>query len=173
MDYKTRPATRVELRQLAKVFDILMGTTGILYKPVVEYLDRLKDVLPFVNYDIVGDDTFDGTVPARGYFRQDGTYTIEIKNWVYEAAANGNGACRGFIMHEIFHPFMYKMGFVPLLERSFENETLKAYESVEWQVMAITGEFMMNYDATKYMTKKEIIKSCGVSAGFAAKRLKY
>ena len=68
---------------------------------------------------------------------------------------------------------MYKMGFVPLLERSFENGTLRAYESVEWQVKAITGEFMMDYDATQYTTKREIIRSCGVSSGFASKRLRY
>ena len=173
MDYKTKPITRNEIRQLAKVFDVLMGTTGILYKPVVEYLDKIIDIMSNAHYEIVEDDAFEEAVPARGYFREDGSYTIEIKQWVYDAAIGGNGACRGFIMHEIFHPFMYKMGYVPLLERSFANGELKPYESVEWQVKAITGEFMMEYEATKNMTAEEIIKKCGVSYGFAKARLNY
>ena len=76
-------------------------------------------------------------------------------------------------MHEIFHPFLYRLGFVPLYERSFKDGELHPYESVEWQVKAITGEYMMNYDQTKDLFKDEIIKQCGVSKAFAKKRKKY
>ena len=50
---------------------------------------------------------------------------------------------------------------------------LHPYESVEWQVKAITGEYMMNYDQTKDLSKDEIIKQCGVSKAFAKKRKNY
>lgn len=116
MDYKTKPTTRLELRKLADVFDILAGTTDYLYKPVVELLDKISDILPFVHYEIVDDNTFEINVPARGYFEPDGNYTIEIKEYVYDGAIQGIGAYRGFIMHEIFHPFLYTLGFVPLYE---------------------------------------------------------
>lgn len=173
MDYKTKPTTRLELRKLANAFDILADTKDSLYKPVVELLDKIPDIMPFVHYEIVDDNAFEINVPARGYFEPDGNYTIEIKEYVYNGAIQGNGACRGFIMHEFFHPFLYRLGFVPLYERSFKDGELHPYESVEWQVKAITGEYMMNYDQTKDLSKDEIIKQCGVSKAFAKKRKKY
>lgn len=173
MDYKTKPASREQLRLLAKLFDIAVGTNHKIKKPVVELLDRLPDIMPFVHYEIVEDDTFDITVPCRGYFDINRNYTIEIKRRIYEGAINGIGAYRGFIMHEIFHPYLYSLGFVPLFEVSFKNNELPPYESVEWQVKCITGEYMMNYKATATMTKEEIVHYCGVSQGFAEQRKKY
>ena len=173
MDYKTKPTTRIELRKLAAAFDILVGTKDSLYKPVVELLDKITDIMPFAHYEIVDDNSFEINVPARGYFEPNGNYTIEIKEYVYEGAIRGIGAYRGFIMHEIFHPFLYTLGFVPLYERSFQDGELNCYESVEWQVKSITGEYMMNYERTKNLSKEEIIEQCGVSKAFAGKRKKY
>ena len=62
-------------------------------------------------------------------------------------------------MHEIFHPFLYTLGFVPLYERSFQDGELNCYESVEWQVKAITGEYMMNYERTKICPKKKLLNN--------------
>ena len=76
-------------------------------------------------------------------------------------------------MFEIFHPFLYTLGFVPLYERSFKDGELNPYESIEWQVKAITGEYMMNYDRTQNLSKDEIVEQCGVSKAFARKRKKY
>lgn len=173
MDYKTKSTTRYELRMIAKAFDILYGTEGVLYKPVVELLDKTTDIMPFVHYEIVDDDKFEINIPARGYFDSKGNYTIEVKEYIYLGAIQGIGAYRGIIMHEIFHPFLYMMGFVPLYERNFKDGELNPYESVEWQVKAITGEYMMNYNATKDLSIDEIIKQCGVSRGFAKKRKTY
>lgn len=173
MDYKTKPTSRCELRTLAKAFDILAGTNDVLYKPIVELLDRLPDIMPIVSYEIVEDDEFDITVPAMGVFETNNSYVIKIKEYVYEGAIKGIGAYRGFIMHEIFHPFLYLMGFVPLYERSFKNNELNAYESVEWQVKAITGEYMMNYMQTANLTQDQIVEQCGVSKSAAKKRKKY
>lgn len=173
MDYKTKATTREELRKLANAFDIIAETNGSIYKPVVELLNRLRDIMPFVHYEIVDDDAFEFNVPARGYPDINGNYTIEIKESVYEGAIKGVGAYRGFIMHEIFHPFLLLMGFVPIYERSFENGELSPYESVEWQVKAITGEYMMDYKQTEGLSENEIVEKCGVSKGFAKKRKTY
>lgn len=173
MDYKTKSTTRYELRKLANAFEFLSGTRSLLYKPVVELLDKTTDIMPFVHYEIVEDDEFEINVPARGYFESNGNYVIEIKEYIYEGAIQGIGAYRGFIMHEIFHPFLYTMGFVPLYERNFNDGDISPYESGEWQVKAITGEYMMNYEQTKDMSQEDIIEKCGVSKGFAKKRKTY
>lgn len=173
MDYKTKPTTRYEMRKLANTFDILMGTDNVLYKPVVQLLDKIPSIMPFVHYEIVEDDAFEINIPARGFFDLDGNYTIEIKEYVYEGAIKGKGAYRGFIMHEIFHPFLYMLGFVPLYERCFAIGEINCFESVEWQVKAITGEYMMDYEKTKNLSKDEICRKCGVSKGFATTRKKY
>lgn len=173
MDYKTKPATREELRNLAIVFDLLAGTGELTYKPVVELLDRIQDFMSFVHYEIIEDDILPHNVPARGFFDVDGSYLIQIPNHIYEGACNGIGAYRVIIMHEIFHPFMFAIGYTPILERSYGNNELAPYESVEWQVKCITGEYMMNYEATKNMSYEEIIDKCGVSSSSARKRMKY
>ncbi|MDO4467703.1 MAG: ImmA/IrrE family metallo-endopeptidase [Bacillota bacterium] len=59
------------------------------------------------------------------------------------------------------------------MERSFENGTIKAYESVEWQAKALCGEFMMPYDETIDMTLNDIVKNYGVSLEQAKYRKKY
>lgn len=173
MDYKTKPTDRETLRKLACAFDKLMGTEGQVKKPVVKLLDKITDSMSFVHYEIVEDDTLPYNIPCRGGFHADGTYLIQIKETIYLGAIDGIGAYRNHIMHEIFHPFMLMMGFVPCLDRSFADNTLDAYESCEWQVKAITGEYLMNYEKTKSMTVDEIVLNCGVSRSAAIKRKKY
>lgn len=173
MDYKTKPTDRETLRKLAQVFDRLVNTQGLKYKPVVELLDKVTDIMPFVHYEIVEDDVLPYNVPGRGRFLVDGTYQIQIKESIYLGAIEGIGAYRDHIMHEIFHPFMMEMGFVPCLDRSFTDNTLDPYESCEWQVKAITGEYLMDYEMTKGMTVDEIVSECGVSRCAARKRKTY
>lgn len=170
MDYKTKSTTREELRKLENVFDLLANTTDQIYKPVTKLLDRLYDILPFVSYEIVNDNEFDINIPARGFFISNNDYVIQIKEYVYLNAIKGNGACRGIIMHEIFHPFLYSIGFVPLFETCYKEGELNPYESVERQVKAITGEYMMNYEKNKNLTEEEICTLCGVSKSFAKNR---
>ena len=76
MDYKTKSTTRYELRKLANAFEFLSGTRSLLYKPVVELLDKTTDIMPFVHYEIVEDDEFEINVPARGYFESNGNYVM-------------------------------------------------------------------------------------------------
>lgn len=172
MDYKTNATSRKELRKLARVFDILFETTDLMFKPVVKLLDRLNSVMPFVNYEIVDDNSFSKNVPARGVLKNK-EYIIEIKEYVYINACNNNGCCRGIIMHEIFHPFLFSLGFIPSFDKCYKDGELNPYESVEWQVKVITAEYMMDYDKTKSLTIEEIMKQCVVSKGFAQNRKKH
>lgn len=173
MDFKTRAASREKLRQLANVFDILCNTEDLLYKPVVYLLDKIQEFIPFVHYSIVENNVLPRNVFGRGYFYNDNNdYMIEIPDFVYEGAINGIGAYRGFIMHEIFHAFLLMVGYTPILKRSFNDFELHPFESIEWQVKCITGEYMVNYELTKGMNVSEIVECCGVSKGFAKSRTK-
>ena len=97
-----------------------------------------------------------------------GGFTIKIKESVYQGAyENGVGAFLGFINHEMCHVFLFEIGYTPIYERSFENNTISAYRSVEWQAKALDGEVMIPYDECKNMSKKEIIKKYHVSDSFA------
>lgn len=173
MDYKTKPATREDLRKLAKMFDLLAHTVGMMNKPVVELLDKMQDIMKFVHYEIIENDILPHNIPARGFFEIDGSYVIQIPEHIYIGAVDGIGAYRVIIMHEIFHPFMCMMGYMPFLERNYGNNELAPYESVEWQVKCITGEYMMDYELTKCMSVEEIKNKCGVSISSAKKRKKY
>ena len=104
---------------------------------------------------------------------EDGGYTIVIKDSVYDGAYRcGSGACLGFICHELCHVFLFFIGFTPIFERSFENNILPAYCSVEWQAKALCGELMIPYEESKGLTSKEIQRKYGVSKGFAKTRLR-
>ena len=136
-------------------------------------LEQLPDILDGTTYCIVEDCELPQNIPARCRIDLNGNFVIEIKNSVYMGAYGGVGWCRGVICHEICHVFLYKLGFTPIWERSFENNELPAYCSVEWQTKALCGEVMMPYEQTKNMTRREIMDKCQVSKGFAKARQHY
>ena len=102
-----------------------------------------------------------------------GGFTIEIKESVYAGAyENQIGAFLGFICHEICHIFLFRIGFTPIFERSFENNELPAYCSVEWQAKALCAEVMIPYDETEGMSASLIENTYHVSKAFAKNRKK-
>ena len=100
-------------------------------------------------------------------------FTIEIKETVYIGAYEKQiGAFLGFICHEICHVFLFKIGFMPVFERSFEDNELPAYCSVEWQAKALCAEVMIPYRETIGMKADDIEEKYHVSKAFAKKRCK-
>ena len=137
---------------------------------------KVFEILPEYFSDVVVTSVEDSSLPynkpARCYIDGDGYFVIEIKASIYMGADDKDiGAYLGFICHEMCHIFLYKLGFVPILERSFDNGELKPFESVEWQAKALCGELMVPYEATKDMSVEEIMKTYHVSKGFAETRL--
>ena len=174
MDYLTKPTSRIALRQLAPFVRALFGVDSHSKFPVLDALEKLPDVFPGSLYTIVQDYYLPADTPARCRPDEDGNFVIEIKESVYNGAYYKNiGAYRGFIMHEICHIFLYKVGFTPIYTRSFENNRIPAYCSVEWQTKALCGEIMMPYAETRGMCRDMIISTFGVSKGFAEYRLTY
>ena len=175
MDYITKSVNREELRNYAKIFRYLFGINDdTLSFPVIEALERIPDVFEGTSVVIVEDDELPINIPARCYPDEVGNFTIEIKNSVYMGAyAKKIGAYLVHICHEMCHVFQYKIGYTPIMERSFNNNELPAYVSVEWQAKALCGEVMMPYEATKNMSTEEIVNKYGVSKSSAQYRKKY
>lgn len=175
MDYLTKPVNRRELRSYSIFFRYLFGVENDTDPfPVIEALEKVPDVFKGTTPSILDDADMPANVPARCYPDSSGNFTIEIKNSVYEGARKHKiGAYLGFICHEICHVFLYKIGYTPIIERSFDNNKIVPYRSVEWQTKALCGEVMMPYEATRYMSVKEIEEVYSVSKGFASYRKKY
>ena len=174
MDYMTKPTSRKELRRIAPFLRKLFGVDETGEFPVLEALEQLNDVFPGTLYTVLYDGDMPVDTPARCRPDDEGNFIIEIKESVYNGAYYKRiGAYRGFIMHEICHVFLYKIGFTPIYTRSFENKEIPAYCSVEWQTKALCGEVMMPYNATIGMDRDTIMRTYGVSKGFADTRLSY
>ena len=174
LDYMTKPTSRRELRQMAPLFRALFGVDKSSVFPVMEALEKLPDVFPGSSFVVLPDNNLPADTPARCRPDAKGNFVVEIKETVYNGACYKKiGAYRGFIVHEICHIFLYKIGFTPIYTRSFENNKIPAYCSVEWQTKALCGEVMMPFDDTKDMCSEEIHIYYGVSKAFAEYRHSY
>ncbi len=168
MDYETKPLTREVIRSFVPYYRELFDAPLTGPFPVLEALDKIPDVFKDSNYEIVEDAELEPNVMAQCSPNESGGFTIKIKETVYEGAyENGLGACLGFINHEISHLFLFSIGFTPIYKRSFGNNELPAYSSVEWQAKALNGEVMIPYEECENLSKEIIIEKYNVSKGFA------
>lgn len=175
MDYITKSVSRKELRKFSHIFRYLFGVNDDYSPfPVLHALEKMPDVFKDSHYLIVEDEALPANVPARCYPDEHGNFTIEIKASIYKGAYEKNiGAYLGFICHEICHVFLFKIGFTPIVERSFGNNEICPFKSVEWQAKALCGEVMMPYAATANMTCEDIMVKYHVSKSSAEYRKKY
>lgn len=174
MDYEIRPTSRCDLRLYACLFRSICGFSENEVIDPTQLLDRLPDLEGFhdVRYEIVYNNNLPGKVPAQCIPTEDG-YMIQIKESVYLGASEKKtGGHRMHIMHEIMHVFLDKLGLKPNFSRPLTKDT-PTYCRLEWAVMAIAGEVMMPYEATKGLTEKELVEKYGVSHSAAKKRLSY
>lgn len=172
MDYMTKPTNRQNLRVYSKYFRDLFDVPHTGAFPVLAALDKIPQVFEGSHYEIVEDDKFPPKTMARCMANDDGGFTIEIKDSVYNGAYHDNtGAFLGFICHEMCHVFLFYIGFTPIFERSFANNKLPAYCSVEWQAKALCGEVMIPYDESKGMDVLAMVDKYHVSKAFAEHRI--
>lgn len=173
MDYLTKPTSRKELRMLATFFRKLFDAPPNGAFPVLESLEKFGTVFPGSNYEVVDDNALPANEPARCEINDNGTFTIKIRNNVYDGAYEHNiGAYRDIIVHELCHAFLFKAGFTPIFSRSFKNKTIPPYRSVEWQAKALCGEVMLPYDETVGLSIEELVSKYGVSDSEAEFRRK-
>lgn len=174
MDYATKATNRKELRLYALLFRSVCGFSPNECIDPIFLLDRLPDLEGFgdVRYEIVYGNELPKNVPAQCVLTEDG-YLIQIKDTVYLGAYEKRiGGHRMHIMHEIMHIFADKLGFKPILTRPLTTST-PAYRRLEWIVMALAGEVMMPYEASKGMNVEALKNTYGVSDAAAKKRLSY
>lgn len=170
MDYQTRPTSRKMLRSLAKVFRELFNVPQSGSFPVMETLDKISDIFPGCYYTVVEDRELPSKTMAQCRPNDEGGFTIYIRESVYNGAARGIGAYLGFICHELCHIFLFQIGFTPIFNRSFDNNSLPAYCSVEWQAKALCGEVMIPYAESIGLNQCQLIERYHVSNAFARYR---
>lgn len=173
MDYKTKSTSRRDLRKYAMYFRRLFDVSETGAFPVLQALEKIPDIFDNCGYIVVNDDKLAPKTMAQCTPNTHGGFTIEIKESVYKGAYEKNiGAFLGFICHEMAHVFLFNIGFTPIYERSFADNELPAYCSVEWQAKALTAEIMIPYYESKEMNQKEIENNYHVSKAFARNRRK-
>jgi hypothetical protein len=173
MDYQTKPTSRSDLRKYARLLRQLFGVSQTGAFPVLEVLERVPDVFEGCNFVVVEDSRLPPRTMAQCAPNGNGGFTIEIKETVYRGAyENQRGALLGFICHEICHVFLFAIGFTPIYARSFEDNELPAYCSVEWQAKALCAEVMIPYEESCGMSAPQIEEKYVVSKAFAKNRRK-
>lgn len=141
--------------------------------PVLKILEKLQEIFFGCDFIVLEDYKFNKQTMARCKQNDRGGYTIEIKESVYQRAFKyKSGPDLGFICHELCHIFLFKKGFVPIYERSFKPNTLRPFESVEWQSKYLCGEVMIPYRESIGMTSQEIIDYYHVSKSYASSRVR-
>lgn len=173
MDYQTKPTSRKDLRRYAKYFRKVFDVSETGPFPVLEALEKLGDVFPNCNYLIVEENELPPQIMAACSPNDQGGFTITIRERVYRGAyEDGIGAFLGFICHEICHVFLFHIGFRPIFTRSFDNNEIPAYCSVEWQAKALCAEVMVPFEESRGMKPTEIVNRYHVSKSFAISRHK-
>lgn len=168
MDYLTKPTSRRDLRRYSGLLRQLFEVPQNGPFPVLSALDKLGDVFEGSNYMVVEDNRLPAKTMAQCFENDRGGFTIEIKESVYKGAYEQNiGAFLGFICHEICHIFLFTIGFKPICTRSFGNDDLQKFRSVEWQAKALCGETMIPFEESAGMNVKEIMDTYHVSKAFA------
>lgn len=164
-DYIGHPMSRADLRHLSeKVKRILNIPLTSLYIDVARVLERISELNPNFNYEIVEDHNFCSNIQGGTNIKDN---TIYIKESVYIGACNGNGKDRMTIVHEICHLILHR-DLTPIPE--FYRRDGKSHQVIienfrkpEWQAECFATEFLMPYDKIKNMSEAEIVKECHVS----------
>lgn len=172
MDYETKPLLRDDIRKLASILREIFGVEKEGSFPVLQALEKISLIFEDCGYEIVENNILPVTKPARCKPNDRGGFTIEIRHEIYKGAYERRiGAYLDHICHEISHIFLFKIGYVPLYNRSLEDKKIEPFRSVEWQAKALTGEVMIPYDESIGMTWEEIMDTYHVSKGAAKYRI--
>jgi len=168
MDYQTKPTSRSELRTIAQWFRHLMGCKNKYRFNVITAFEKIHQIFPQITTEIIETKSTSVIanldVPCACIPNYNGCYHIVVRENIYIGAARGVGGYRAHILHEISHAVLCILGFLPILERMFNNnEIVPVFTSVEWQAKALTGEILIPHQVTKGLSRKKIKFLCQVS----------
>ncbi len=158
IDYETYPISRQDLRTFTKFIRKQLQIKTVKL-PVIKLLDYLEQNYNNINYSIERDTDFETNIMAYLDESIDGTYTIHLRNSVYEAACKGDKMSIGFICHEMCHYFLISwFGYKPIYGRCLGNKEIEKYKSMEWQAKALCGELMIPYELFINSSIEKIMK---------------
>lgn len=172
MDHLTKPTSKKDLRKCARIVRFIFNQKATGPFNVLDALEIVGYVFKGSNYIVVEDSEMPTTTMARCFPNDLGGYTIEIKQSVYDGAyERKTGAFLGFICHELYHIFLFTIGFTPIYERSFKNNEIEACRSVEWQTKFLCSEVMIPFEESIGMSESEIVEKYHCSKAFAKHRV--
>lgn len=139
-DYQVRPRSRKVIREIAHKFRTVAGVG----RPRFDILRFIDVVLPdIMDEDItldINDD--DPRLQGNHAYAEPDSFRIVASTAIVRGADQGGGFERMTLAHELGHVILHR-GIDPVFARAAEPETLKAYESAEWQAKALAGELML------------------------------
>ncbi len=165
MDYETKCISRKNIRAISTFIRKYFKIRTIRF-PVMKVLDKLVDEFEdILVYEILPDDKFENNVMAFIETDDYCSYSIKIRESVYNGALEEKGDCLGFINHEISHfILMYIFGMKPIVNCNIgTNNIIPTYKSMEWQAKALCGELMIPFEKCKNRDLDYIIKVTGSS----------
>lgn len=155
-------ATPVSTEHIIEITQSLRKILGYNQNDRIDIIAVLEYAMPQLyksfNYVISADS--DMKVNAHAYTNMD-KHEIVIREDVYERARMGKGRDRFTIAHEIGHYILHSN--TNSLTRVYANETIKAYENLEWQANAFAGELLCPSNTLRGMEINEIAQYYGVS----------
>lgn len=158
--------SRKEIRQLVEVVRDAVELTEKRYFPVAEFLELVLTTI---------DENFEyevKTVEEMGS-RYAVTYPeekrIDIREDVYDRAADGNPRDRFTIAHEIGHYLMHSPSTVSFARDS--GQRTPPYLDPEWQANTFAGELLAPPALIKGLSVERVMEECGVSRKVAGIQL--
>lgn len=157
--YKVPPQSRASIRALANTVRRSLGITD-LHFPIMEVLEF---GLPRLDKDYVFEVSSVQEMGSNHGLTIPIEKRIVLREDVYERALEGSGRDRMTAAHEFGHLLLHTQ---VALARADSKESVKPYESSEWQANCYGGELLVpatHANALLGMSLDAIAKHCGVS----------
>lgn len=163
--HKVPPLSRAKIRDLASELRSLLG----IKEPYFPIMEIVEFVLPKLisDYELQILDEREMGVNHGLTFPDDNI--IQLREDIYVGAIEGKPRDRLTVAHELGHLFLHKD--IPVGFARVSRETIKPYESSEWQANCFGGELLVSVNHTKPTdTVSDLMKRFGVSYEAATKQ---
>lgn len=141
--HKVPPLSRLKIRDIAKELRIILGIDGS-YFPIMEVVEFILPKL-ISDYELQIIDAQEMGVNHGLTFPN--SNIIQLREDVYLGAVLGKPRDRLTVAHELGHLFLHKD--IPVGFARVSRETIKPYESSEWQANCFAGELLVSESHVK------------------------
>ena len=161
MNFTSPPLSRLQLRELARIFRKGLMLDDAIKLPVTQIVESFPLIIGDEDFyfEYVDNSYFPENTHAA-YYPEDNC--IRVKESVYLSACNGDGRDRMTLMHEISHALLLKVCGVQF-NRRFEGQVVEPFRDPEWQAKCLAAELMIPYHLVKDWNPFDIAEKCEVS----------